>query len=73
VKLSFKPSKQKVTRCRARLRAAGLHPVQIWVPVVDPVKAERQSRLVDAESRFEQAMAWIAQVSTFDVSHDAVR
>ncbi len=49
-------SRDKVRKHRARLRAQGLRPIQIWVPDVRSpafkAEARRQSRLV-AASRYE--------------------
>ena len=49
-------SRDKVRKHRARLRAQGLRPIQIWVPDVRApafkAEARRQSRLV-AASRYE--------------------
>lgn len=49
-------SRDKVRAHRARLRAQGLRPIQIWVPDVRSpafkVEARRQSRLI-AASRYE--------------------
>jgi hypothetical protein len=49
---------------RARLRAAGLRPVQIWVPDVRMPRiaeeAERQSRLAACHAAEADALAFIA-------------
>ena len=58
---SPKPSRVKVGEHRARLRAAGLRPIQIWVPDVRAPsfrsEARRQSAAVAAsiEARADQA------------------
>jgi hypothetical protein len=48
---------------RARLRAQGLRPVQIWVPDVRSpefkAEAERQARLVAADRHETEIMAFI--------------
>jgi len=59
---------QKMKKYRERLRAAGLRPVQIWVPDTrsGQVAAEvrRQSLLVAADHRAEAEInKWIEQVA----------
>jgi hypothetical protein len=53
-----KPSRQKVREHRARLRAMGLRPIQLWVPDVNApnfrAEAHRQSLAV-ANSEHAQA------------------
>ena len=57
-------SRAKVQAHRARLRAAGLRPIQIWVPDVRSPRfkaaARRQSRLVAADSHEDEIMDFIA-------------
>ena len=69
------PSRDKVARHRAGLRAAGLRPVQIWVPDTRAPgfaeEAARQSRLVDAGPRFAEVMDWIEDLSEFDADDAA--
>ena len=62
-----KPSRQKVREHRARLRALGLRPIQIWVPDVNApnfrAEAHRQSLAV-ANSPGESAdQAFIDAIS----------
>jgi hypothetical protein len=56
-------SRAKVAAHRARLRAQGLRPVQIWVPDVRSpefkAEAERQARLVAADRHEAEIMAFI--------------
>ena len=57
-------SRAKVAAHRARLRAQGLRPIQIWVPDVRSpefkAEAERQSRLVAMDRYEAKTMAFIA-------------
>jgi hypothetical protein len=62
-----KPSRDKVRAHRARLRAMGLRPVQIWVPDVRSAafaaKARRQSLAVAKSARARADQAFIDAVS----------
>ena len=64
---SPKPSRVKVGEHRARLRASGLRPIQIWVPDVRSpsfrVEAHRQSAAVAASVRANEDQAFIDAVS----------
>ena len=64
-----KSSREKVRAHRARLRAQGLRPIQIWVPDVRAkgfeAEARRQSQLI-AQSPMESVdQAWVDSVSVF--------
>jgi hypothetical protein len=65
-----KPSRAKVGEHRARLRALGLRPIQIWVPDVlssaFQVEAHRQSLAVAASPRAQDDRAFIDAVSRLD-------
>ena len=62
-----KPSREKVRDHRARLRAQGLRPIQIWVPDVRAPsfrsEAHRQSLAVAASARAAEDQAFIDAVS----------
>ena len=62
-----KPSRVKVSEHRARLRAQGLRPIQIWVPDVRAAsfkqEAHRQSRAVAASAAAAQDQAFIDAVT----------
>ena len=62
-----KPSRVKVSEHRARLRAQGLRPIQIWVPDVRAPsfrsEARRQSRAVAASAPGRDDQAFIDAVS----------
>lgn len=64
---SPKPSRVKVGEHRARLRAAGLRPIQIWVPDVRApsfrAEAHRQSAAVTASAHAGEDQAFIDAVS----------
>lgn len=64
---SPKPSRMKVGEHRARLRAAGLRPIQIWVPDVRAPsfrsEAHRQSAAVAASGQAGEDQAFIDAVS----------
>ena len=64
---SPKPSRVKVGEHRARLRASGLRPIQIWVPDVRArsfrAEAHRQSAAVAASVRANEDQAFIDAVS----------
>lgn len=61
------PSRVKVSEHRARLRAQGLRPIQIWVPDVRArafkAEAHRQSGLVAASPQAAEDQAFIDAVS----------
>jgi hypothetical protein len=65
-----KPSRVKVGDHRARLRAQGLRPIQIWVPDVRAPsfrsEAHRQSLAVAAADGGAQDQAFIDAVSEWD-------
>ena len=65
-----KPSRQKVRDHRARLRAQGLRPIQIWVPDVRGSafrgEARRQSLAVAASGHADEDQAFIEAVSDRD-------
>jgi hypothetical protein len=56
-------SKERVSAHRARLRAQGLRPVQIWVPDVNSPafvrEAHRQSKLVAGSPGAEEDQAFV--------------
>jgi Protein of unknown function (DUF3018) len=58
---------ERVQRHRANLRAAGLRPVQIWVPDTRrPGFAEecrRQSRLLRSDRHEAETLAWLETVA----------
>ena len=62
-----KPSREKVREHRARLRAQGLRPIQIWVPDVRAAsfrsEAHRQSLAVAASGHADADQAFIDAVS----------
>ncbi len=62
-----KPSRTKVRQHRARLRAQGLRPIQIWVPDVRAPtfrsEAHRQSLAVAASTHTREDQAFIDAVS----------
>jgi hypothetical protein len=62
-----KPSRLKVSEHRARLRAQGLRPVQIWVPDVRApafrAEAHRQSLAVAASVRAGADQAFVDALS----------
>ena len=62
-----KPSRDKVRQHRARLRAQGLRPIQIWVPDVRSptfrAEAHRQSLLVANSPHATDDQAFIDAVS----------
>ena len=68
---SPKPSRVKVGEHRARLRAAGLRPIQIWVPDVRApsfrAEAHRQSLAVAASAHAAENQAFIHAVSVLDL------
>ena len=64
-----KTSREKVREHRARLRAQGLRPIQIWVPDVRSAEfraeAHRQSLLVAQSPYAEEDQAFVDAVSTW--------
>ncbi len=58
---------ERVSAYRARMRAAGLRPVQIWVPDVRSTdfaaEAHRQSEVVAAADRVSDDMDFVQAVS----------
>jgi hypothetical protein len=64
------PSRVKVGEHRARLRAQGLRPIQIWVPDVRApsfrAEAHRQSLAVAASVHAAEDQAFIDAVSDWD-------
>jgi hypothetical protein len=60
-------SRRRVRAHRARLRAQGLRPVQIWVPDVTAegfaAEAHRQSRAVAASEHAEDDQAFVDEIS----------
>jgi len=65
-----KPARKKMTDYRARLRAAGLRPIQIWVPDVRSARlqeeARRQSRLVSRRKSERDALDFIEAAADWD-------
>lgn len=65
-----KPSRVKVSEHRARLRAQGLRPIQIWVPDVRApsfkTEAHRQSLAVATSNDALSDQAFIDAVSALD-------
>lgn len=65
-----KPSRVKVSEHRARLRAQGLRPIQIWVPDVRAAsfkaEARRQSLAVATSADAVSDQAFIDAVSDID-------
>jgi hypothetical protein len=61
------PSRRRVAEHRARLRAQGLRPVQIWVPDVRAAgfaeEAHRQARAVAASGQSAEDQAFIDSAS----------
>lgn len=64
--------KDRVRVHRARLRAQGLRPVQIWVPDVHSPQfareAKRQSALVAASATAEDDQAFVDDLSDWDAA-----
>lgn len=64
---SIKPTRVKVQEHRARLRAQGLRPIQIWVPDVRAAsfrkEAHRQSLAVSRSAQAREDQAFIDSVS----------
>lgn len=67
--MSGRDSRVRVREHRARLRAQGLRPVQIWVPDVRAPgfaeEAHRQSRTVAASADAADDQAFIDAISTW--------
>lgn len=65
-----KTPQQRMHRYRARLRASGLRPVQIWVPDTRrpnfAAEARRQSLLVGKRRSEDEALGFIEAVADFD-------
>jgi hypothetical protein len=64
--------KDRVRGHRARLRAQGLRPVQIWVPDVHSPEfareAERQSALIAASASAEEEQAFVDDLTDWDAA-----
>ncbi len=64
--------KDRVRGHRARLRAQGLRPVQIWVPDVHSPEfareATRQSALVAASAGAEEEQAFVDDLTDWDAA-----
>jgi hypothetical protein len=62
--------RDRVRSHRARLRAQGLRPIQIWVPDVDSPefakKAHGQSALVAASATAEDDQAFVDELTVWD-------
>ena len=65
-----KSSRDKVRAYRARLRAQGLKPIQIWVPDVNSpefiAEAHRQSKLLAESPYAKEDQAFVDAVSWFN-------
>ena len=61
---------QRVQKHRDSLRAAGMRPIQIWVPDTSregfAEECRRQSLLVAGDSQETEVLEWIEQVSDTD-------
>lgn len=64
------PTKTRVRKHRDRLRAAGLRPIQIWVPDTRKKgfaqECHRQSLLVANDSQEAEVLSWVEDVSDTD-------
>ncbi len=64
------PSRERVKEHRARLRAQGLRPIQIWVPDVDSpefkAEAHRESLLIASSPDEAEDQAFIDAISDRD-------
>lgn len=64
------PLTERVKRHRASLRAAGLRPVQIWVPDTRregfAAECRRQSRLLHDDPEERATLDWLAAVADTD-------
>ncbi len=71
--MSKSPSRSRVQRYRAALRARGLRPIQIWVPDTRApdfaAEAARQCQAVNAADERDEIMDWLEGVSEFDEDH----
>ena len=69
-KLKTTSSKAKVAQYRARLRAQGLRPIQIWVPDLNSpsfqLEARRQSTAVAQSGMAKIDQDFIASISEYD-------
>lgn len=67
-------SQEKVEAHRARLRAQGLRPIQIWVPDVRSpefaAEAHRQSLLAAQSPHAEEDQDWVDSVSEINEATD---
>jgi hypothetical protein len=67
VSQAFKSSREKVREHRARLRARGMRPIQIWVPDVNSpefrAEAHRQSAAAAASAHAADDQAFVDSVS----------
>ncbi|WP_369059545.1 antitoxin MazE family protein [Caulobacter sp. 73W] len=65
-----KSSRTKVSEHRARLRAQGLRPIQIWVPDVRAAafkaEAHRQSAVVASSAHEQDDQAFVDAISDWD-------
>lgn len=70
-----KPSREKVSAYRARQRALGMRPIQIWVPDVRAaafrMEAHRQSAAVAASGGADEDQAFIDSVAEWDFEETA--
>jgi Antitoxin MazE-like len=61
------PIKRRVARHRERLRAAGLRPLQVWVPDTTrrgfAASARRQSRLLWRDVKDRKTLAWLSRIA----------
>lgn len=64
------PSPERVRRHRAGLRAAGLRPVQIWVPDTRregfAAECRRQSRLLCCDPHEREVLDWLEAAADTD-------
>ncbi len=64
------PTAERVQRHRQRLRAAGLRPVQIWIPDTRRPgfadECRRQSLLIAAAAEEKEFQDWLLQVADTD-------
>jgi hypothetical protein len=71
-KVSGASSRAKVSAYRARLRAQGLRPIQIWVPDTRQpnfaIEAARQSGLLNNSPLAAEDQAFVDSVSELDLS-----
>jgi hypothetical protein len=68
-KKKTRATRDKVKNCRARMRARGLRPIQVWVPDTRTprfrTEAHRQSLAVGSSAHARDDQAFIDAVSTF--------